>query len=124
MLSALGKQIAAVSENDYNFLRTVIGFSLTELISVLTFHSGISLTGIHPKIYVQFHWSIICKMRLFFKGMRGGFYVAINRRAAIERSLIPEVKKGKLWSGIHNMTLKFHRHMFMCVKKISGKIQK
>ena len=73
MLSALGKRTVAVSENDYNFLRSVIGFSLTELISVLTFHSGISLTGIHPKTYVQSHWSIICKRRLFLREREEAF---------------------------------------------------
>ena len=73
MLSALGKWTVAVSENDYNFLRSVIGFSLTELISVLTFHSGISLTGIHPKTYVQSHWSIICKRRLFLREREEAF---------------------------------------------------
>lgn len=90
------------------------------LLSTQEFHLQESI----QKYMYSFTGALFARRGFFFKGMRGGFYVAINRRAAIERSMIPEVKKGKLRSVIHNMTLKFHMHMFMCVKKISGKIQK
>lgn len=53
MLTTLGKWTVAVSANYYNFERSVKQLSLRKHCS-LTFHPGISLTEINPKIYVQF----------------------------------------------------------------------